>query len=155
MREYSFNQKIHYKYPYPYDARHSTGHDGYMPLNAGPSSILLFFFFFFALNSMAPLQDAIRFLSGDRLLAFSKDHMLIYSFVTAGEAGVAPPVVAPHVTEPLWKLPFTGTRIDFGAMSQGLLNETAKLFVVNARPLYRSMASLLYTTSTEYLIFTY
>lgn len=105
---------------------------------------------------MAPLQDAIRFLPGDRLLAFSKDHMLIYSFVTAGEAGVAPPrVVAPHVTEPLWKLPSTGTRIDFGALSQGLSNETATLFVINARPLYRSMASLFYTTSTEYLTFTY
>jgi hypothetical protein len=85
---------------------------------------------------MTPPQNAVRLLPGDRLLAFSEDHMLVYSFVTAGEAGVAPPVVAPDVTEPLWKLPFTGTRIEHGGLSQGLTNETATYFVVHARILY-------------------
>ena len=82
---------------------------------------------------MTPLQDAICLLPGDRILAFSNDHMMIYSFVTTGEAGVASPVLTPHITEPLLKLPL---RIDFGGLSQGLLNETATLFVVNAGPLY-------------------
>ena len=82
---------------------------------------------------MTPLQDAICLLPGDRILAFSNDHMMIYSFVTTGEAGVASPVLTPHLTEPLWKLPL---RIDFGGLSQGLSNETATLFVVNAGPLY-------------------
>lgn len=82
---------------------------------------------------MTPLQDAICLLPGDRILAFSNDHMMIYSFVTTGEAGVASPVLTPHITEPLLKLPL---RIDFGGLSQGLSNETATLFVVNAGPLY-------------------
>ena len=87
---------------------------------------------------MTPLQNAIRLLPGDRILAFSNDHMMIYSFFTAGKAGFAPPVVTPYVTEPLWKLPL---RMDFGGLSQGLSNETATLFVVNAGPLYRLIIS--------------
>jgi hypothetical protein len=94
-------------------------------------------YIFLALNFlMTPPQNAIRLLPGDRLLAFSEDHLLVYSFVTAGEAGVAPPVVALDATEPLWKLSFTGTQIDCGGLSQGLLNETATYFVVHARNLY-------------------
>jgi hypothetical protein len=94
----------------------------------------LFVYIFLAPNFlMTLLQDAIRLLPGDRILAFSNDHMMIYSFVTTGEAGVAPPIVTPHVTEPLWKLPL---RKDFCGLSQGLQNETATLFVVNTGPLY-------------------
>ncbi|KIM39062.1 hypothetical protein M413DRAFT_235340 [Hebeloma cylindrosporum] len=62
--------------------------------------------------------------------------MLIYSFVIAGRVEVAAPVVVPHVTEPLWKLPFPGTRTDRGALSQGLINETAMYFVVKAKNMH-------------------
>jgi len=37
----SFYREIYYKYPYPYDSRHSTGHDRYVLSNAGPSSFPL------------------------------------------------------------------------------------------------------------------
>ena len=67
------------------------------------------YFFFPWIFLMTHFQDAIRLLPGDRLLAFSEDRMLICSFTTAGEAGLAPPVVIPHVTEPHWKLLCTRT----------------------------------------------
>ena len=52
--------------------------------------------YFSSLNFLIThFQDAIRLLPGDRLLAFSEDHVLIYSFVTAGEARIVPPVVVP------------------------------------------------------------
>ncbi|KIM49832.1 hypothetical protein M413DRAFT_438950 [Hebeloma cylindrosporum] len=62
--------------------------------------------------------------------------MLIYSFLIAGRVEVAPPIVFPHVTEPLWKLPFPGTPTDRGALSQGLINETATDFVVKAKNMH-------------------
>jgi len=43
---------------------------------------------------------------------------------------VAAPTVVPHVTEPLWRLPFAGTRTDRGALSEGFSNEVATYFVV-------------------------
>ena len=97
-------------------------------------------YIFLALNLnflMTLFQYSIRLLLCDRLLAFSKHHMLIYSFVTVGGAGVTPPVVVPHdVTEPLWKLPFTGTQLDCFASSP---SETPSYFVVNAGTLYGSL----------------
>jgi len=77
-------------------------------------------------------------LPGGRLLPFS-GAMVIYSFTTA--AGVDPevtiPSVAPRITEPLWKLPFTANGTKRGALSEGLSIETAAYFVVELRNLHR------------------
>jgi hypothetical protein len=78
----------------------------------------------------------MRLVPGDRLLAFSEEHMMIYSFVSVGGVEVTAPTVAPHVTEPLWKLPFAGTRTDRGALSEGLSNEIATYFVVKAKNIH-------------------
>jgi len=80
-------------------------------------------------------QGAIRLLPGDRLLAFSHEHAMIYSFEAILEEDSSP-TFAPHITEPRWKLPFSGTRTDRGALSKGLSNETATYFVVKARDIH-------------------
>ena len=62
--------------------------------------------------------------------------MMIYSFVILEGVEVTPPTLVPQITEPRWKLPFTGTRTDRGALSEGFSNETATYFVVKARNIY-------------------
>jgi len=81
-------------------------------------------------------QDAIRLLPGDRLLAFSNEHAMIYSFAILEGVGISSPTFAPHITEPRWKLPFSGTRANRGTLSKGLWNETATYFVVKARDIH-------------------
>ena len=77
-------------------------------------------------------QDGICLLPGDRLLAFSEEHMMIYSFAILEGVEFTLPTFVPRITEPRWKLLFAGTRTDRGALSEGLLNETATYFVVKA-----------------------
>jgi hypothetical protein len=62
--------------------------------------------------------------------------MMIYSFVTLEGVAVTPPTFVPQITEPRWKLPFTGTRTDRGALSEGFSNETATYFVVKAKNIH-------------------
>ena len=61
---------------------------------------------------------------------------MIYSFVTLEGVEVTPPTFVPRVIEPRWKLPFSGTRTDRGALSEGFSNETATYFVVRARNIH-------------------
>lgn len=85
---------------------------------------------------MTYLQDAVRLLPGDRLLAFSEEHIMVYHFVIVGSVGVTAPTIASHVTNPLWKLPFTGRRTTLGALTKGVSNGIATYFVVKAQHLY-------------------
>jgi hypothetical protein len=62
--------------------------------------------------------------------------MMIFSFKTIGRMDVTAPTVTSFVTEPLWKIPFPGTRTDRGGLSAGLSNENASYFVVKAKSLY-------------------
>jgi hypothetical protein len=88
------------------------------------------------MNIPSSVQDAVRLLPGDRLLAFSREHMMIYSFVTLEGVEVTPPTFVPQITEPRWKLPFAGTRTDRGELSEGFSSETATCFVVKARDIH-------------------
>lgn len=67
---------------------------------------------------------------------FSREHM-IYDFVILEGLEVTLPTFPPRFTEPHWKLPFTGTRTDRGALSVELSNETATYFIVKARIIHR------------------
>jgi len=61
---------------------------------------------------------------------------MIYSYVTLEGVQVTPPIFVPQNTEPRRKLPFTGTRTDRGALSEGFSNETATYFVVKAKNMH-------------------
>jgi hypothetical protein len=61
--------------------------------------------------------------------------MMIYGFDIVGGAEVTAPAVAPHITEPLWKLCYARMQ-DYGALSEGLSNEIDTYFVVKARNLH-------------------
>jgi hypothetical protein len=62
--------------------------------------------------------------------------MIIYRFVIVVGAEITPPTMAPHITEPLWKLPLAGTRTLHGGLSQGLSNGVATYFIVKAEALF-------------------
>lgn len=61
---------------------------------------------------------------------------MIYSFKTIGGMAITAPTVTSLVTEPSWKIPFSGTRTDRGGLSAGLSNENASYFVVKAKSFY-------------------
>ncbi|KAF8804488.1 hypothetical protein BYT27DRAFT_7106757, partial [Phlegmacium glaucopus] len=62
--------------------------------------------------------------------------IMIYRFVTAGGTQITAPTGAPHITEPVWKIPLSGMRTDRGALSEGLSIEIATYFVIRARNLH-------------------
>jgi hypothetical protein len=57
-----------------------------------------------------------RTLVGDRLLACSRDHIMIYTFVTVEMENTAL-TGAPKSTEPLWKVPIPGQQECCGRLS--------------------------------------
>jgi hypothetical protein len=77
-------------------------------------------------------QENIRFLPGDRLLAFSSMQMLIYSFVIA-EVEPTVTTLLPDITQPLWDIPLSKTRTGHGSLSQGITNRLGTCFIIHAR----------------------
>ena len=61
---------------------------------------------------------------------------MIFSFKTIERMDITAPTLTSSVTEPLWKIPFPGTRTDRGGLSVGLSDENASYFVVKAKSLY-------------------
>ena len=62
--------------------------------------------------------------------------MMIYSFNTVEGMDTTAPTLTSDVTEPLWKIPFSGTRTNLGGLSEGISDETASYFVVKAKTLH-------------------
>jgi hypothetical protein len=76
------------------------------------------------------LQETIRLLPMDRLLAFSANHIMVYSFVVVEGADTASPPDALEITQPLWRLPLLEARADSSALSQGLSDQFTTQFIL-------------------------
>ena len=87
-------------------------------------------------NYMSIFRKQIRPLPNNRLVAFSREYMMIYSFNTIKGTDITAPTLTSHVTKPLWKIPFPGTRTDRGGLSEGISDEIASYFIVKAKTLY-------------------